>query len=77
MQRMHALNAALGPVYVQAAVAKVNLGPAQGAKLSCSQPVPIGQQDCRNIPGAIPAPLAGSLYQPLYLGFGQILPWPI
>jgi hypothetical protein len=62
---------------VQAAVAKINLGPAQGAKLSRPQPVPIRQQNCRNVPGAIPASLARGIYQPLYLGFGQVLPWPI
>ena len=70
-------NAALGTVYVQAAVAKVNLGPAHGAKLSCPQAVPVGQQDCRNIPGAVPASLAGSIYQALYLRLSQVLPWPI
>jgi hypothetical protein len=71
---MNALDPSLRPVHVQPTMSKIDLGPLQGTQLGRPKAMPIGQEDRRGVPSAIPASPAGSLDQPLDFGFGQVLP---
>jgi hypothetical protein len=70
MQRMDALDPALGSINVQPAMAQIDLSPTQRAKLLRTQTVPIRQQDGRAIPGRIAPTLTRSFNQPINFRFG-------
>jgi hypothetical protein len=60
---MHAFNAALRSVDVQSTMPKIDLRPAERAKLLGSQPVSIREQDRACIPCAIASSLSRRLNQ--------------
>jgi hypothetical protein len=72
MQRMHAFNSAFSFVHVKPAILEINLSPSQRTKLLSPQAMPIGQEDSRCIPCAIPPSLACSLDQPINFLLGQM-----
>jgi hypothetical protein len=67
MQRMNALDAALGAVHMQSPMREINLRPPKLTKLLRTQAMPIRQQDRRTIPGSVPPSLARSFDQPINL----------
>jgi len=72
--RMHAGNAVLDAVNVEAALGQFDLLPLQVAHLRGPQTVPIGDQDHGRIPMPIAAMLAGAVHQPVDLALGEIAP---
>src|SRR6266498_3696574 len=65
VQRMHSLLTALHPIDMQATMPEIDLRPAERAKLFSPQSMPVGQQDRRCIPRAIPSPSLGRFNQPI------------
>ena len=73
--RMHAGNAVLDAVNMQASLRKLDLLPLQVADLRGSQAVPIGDQDHGRVAMPVTAILAGTVHQPLDLALGEIPPF--
>jgi hypothetical protein len=72
---MRARGALLDPADVQGGRSEVHLIPPQVNQFGSPEPMPIGQKDHRGIPVA-PSVLPHRRYQPLDLGFRQVLAGP-
>jgi hypothetical protein len=71
---MHAGNAVLDAVNVQAALGEFDLLPLQGAHLGGPQTVAIGDKDHCRVAMPIAGMLAGAVHEPLDLALGEIAP---
>src|SRR5262245_58517659 len=71
---MHAGNATLHAVNVQATLGQLDLLPSQIAHLRGPQPAAVGDQDHGCVAMAIAAVLSGAVHQPLDLALGEVAP---